>query len=199
MFCPSCGTQIPDDSAFCLKCGRSMSLAPKAVIATTPEAASSLAGRRHFPIGRVLIIAAGIALLVGIFAYIKDRPLQAGAPKASAAAETAGVVANAKTTPPPPVKLSPGEIAAKYANAVVILDNYNDQGQRTSQGSGFISSANGIVLTNYHVIRGASRMSARTHDESAHEVEYVVGFDAQHDIAVLKLGGENLPTVQLGD
>jgi S1-C subfamily serine protease len=146
----------------------------------------------------VLIVVVAIGVLVGVFAYLKDRPLEAGTEK-TAAESPASIAAHKTEQPPPPVKLSPGEIASKYADAVVVLDNYDDQGQRASQGSGFISSANGLVLTNYHVIRGASRMVARTHDESTREVEYVAGFDAQHDIAVVKISGENLRTVQLGN
>ena len=150
MFCPSCGTQIPDDSAFCLKCGRSMSLAPKAVLAEQPTAIR-FRRRSPSPIGRVLIVVVALAVLVGFFAYLKDRPLEAGTEKTKA--ENPRQTSPTKTEPPPPLKLSPGEIAAKYADAVVVLDNYDDQGQRASQGSGFISSANGLVLTNYHVVR----------------------------------------------
>jgi S1-C subfamily serine protease len=99
----------------------------------------------------------------------------------------------------PPVKLSAGEISTKYSDAVVVLENYNDQGQKASQGSGFICSPDGTVLTNYHVIRGASRMTARMHDQSVHDVEYISGFDMQHDLAALKIEGTELPSVRLGN
>jgi S1-C subfamily serine protease len=99
----------------------------------------------------------------------------------------------------PPVKLSAGEISTKYSDAVVVLENYNDQGQKASQGSGFICSPDGTVLTDYHVIRGASRMTARMHDQSVHDVEYISGFDMQHDLAALKIEGTDLPSVRLGN
>ena len=41
-------------------------------------------------------------------------------------------------------------------------------------------------------------MVARTHDQSIHEVEYVAGFDIQHDIAAVKISGEGLPSAHLG-
>jgi hypothetical protein len=171
-----------------------MSVAPNA---TTPTKAAVPSGKiQLFSIGRMLLIIVAVAALVGVFAYLKDRPLEARTAKSAESPTVPG--GKAEQQPPPPVKLLPGEIASKYADAVVVLDNYNEQGQSASQGSGFVSSSDGIVLTNYHVIRGASRMAVRTHDQSIHEVEYVAGFDMQHDIAALKISGDGLSSVPLG-
>ncbi|MEI9974286.1 MAG: trypsin-like peptidase domain-containing protein [Ignavibacteriota bacterium] len=82
---------------------------------------------------------------------------------------------------------------------MVILENYNGDGERTSQGSGFIVSPEGKVLTNYHVIRGALRMVARTRDQKQLEVEYISGYDGQHDVAALKIAGDGWPCVHLGN
>ena len=41
-------------------------------------------------------------------------------------------------------------------------------------------------------------MLARMHDQSAREVEYIAGFDAQHDVAALKISGNGFPSVHMG-
>jgi len=194
MFCPGCGTEVPDDSSFCLKCGRSMSVAPNAA-AARPVSAEPVAPVRKPRLSSpvVLILSAGAVIALLCITYNFNQG------KASLIGHAATVPAASKPTPePPPVKLSPGDISTKYSDAVVVLENYNDQGQVASQGSGFICSPDGMVLTNYHVIRGASRMTARMHDQSIHEVEYVGGFDMQHDIAALKIDGASLPSVRVG-
>ena len=66
-------------------------------------------------------------------------------------------------------------------------------------GSGVTISNYGHVLTNYHVVEGASRVTVTTaSDEKEHEAT-VVGYDADLDIAVLQVPGLNLKAVPLGD
>ena len=66
-------------------------------------------------------------------------------------------------------------------------------------GSGVVISEYGHVLTNYHVVDGASRVTVTTGtDEEEHEAT-VVGYDADLDIAVLEVKNLNLEPVQLGD
>lgn len=55
-------------------------------------------------------------------------------------------------------------------------------------GSGFIVDRNGYIVTNYHVIKGATAAGVLTSDGDVHAVR-VVGFDADADIAVLKMNG----------
>ncbi len=59
-------------------------------------------------------------------------------------------------------------------------------GSGTSQGSGFFVG-DGKVVTNYHVIKGASRLSAITYDKKEYEIDTILGYDEGLDIAVLKL------------
>ncbi len=65
-------------------------------------------------------------------------------------------------------------------------------------GSGFIISADGIVLTNAHVVADASEVTVKLTDKREF-VAKVLGFDKDTDIAVLKINASNLPTVKLGD
>jgi serine protease Do len=66
------------------------------------------------------------------------------------------------------------------------------------QGSGFIVSADGIVLTNAHVVRGASEVTVKLTDRREFRAK-VLGADPTTDIAVLRIEAKGLPVVSLGD
>jgi serine protease Do len=66
------------------------------------------------------------------------------------------------------------------------------------EGSGFIVSEDGYILTNAHVVNGASRVTVKMTDRREYEAT-VVGVDERTDVAVIKIEGKNLPTVKLGD
>jgi len=66
------------------------------------------------------------------------------------------------------------------------------------QGSGFIVGADGIVLTNAHVVQGASEVTVKLTDRREFRAK-VLGADPATDIAVLRIDAKNLPVVALGD
>jgi serine protease Do len=66
------------------------------------------------------------------------------------------------------------------------------------QGSGFIVSANGIILTNAHVVRDAKEVIVKLTDRREFSAK-VLGSDPKTDVAVLKIDAGNLPTVPLGN
>jgi serine protease Do len=65
------------------------------------------------------------------------------------------------------------------------------------QGSGFIVSADGIILTNAHVVKGATDVTVKLTDRRELKAK-VLGADPKTDIAVLKVDAKNLPVVALG-
>ena len=65
-------------------------------------------------------------------------------------------------------------------------------------GSGFIFSADGHILTNHHVIDGASGIQVKLRDGRRFQAE-VVGSDERSDLAVLKIDGTDFPVAELGD
>ena len=65
-------------------------------------------------------------------------------------------------------------------------------------GSGFIVSSDGYILTNEHVVQGASQVTVRLVDQREFPAK-VVGSDERTDIAVLKIAAAGLPTVRFGD
>jgi len=66
------------------------------------------------------------------------------------------------------------------------------------QGSGFIVSADGYILTNAHVIDNAAEVTVKTTDRREYTAK-VVGSDPSTDVAVLKIDASNLPTVRIGN
>jgi serine protease Do len=66
------------------------------------------------------------------------------------------------------------------------------------EGSGFIVSADGIILTNAHVVDGAQKVTVKLTDRREFEAS-VIGSDAKSDVAVLKINAHDLPVTRLGD
>ena len=100
--------------------------------------------------------------------------------------------------------LTPSQLYAANVDSVVAIsstvetsDYYYGSGEATSTGSGFLFSQDGYVVTNYHVVEGASAVEVAMYDGSEYPAQ-VVGYDATNDIAVLKIDGENLPAASIG-
>ena len=67
-----------------------------------------------------------------------------------------------------------------------------------SQGTGFIISSDGYVLTNHHVVDGADTVRIRLADRREFTAK-VVGSDEQSDVALLKIAATGLPALRMGD
>jgi serine protease Do len=70
--------------------------------------------------------------------------------------------------------------------------------ERAGMGSGFISSSDGFVVTNHHVVDGAKHVVVRLPNRQEFDAE-IIGTDPRSDLAVLKIAGSNLPTLRLAD
>ncbi len=75
--------------------------------------------------------------------------------------------------------------------STVIIFAYDDKGEFLKLGSGFFVSQNGDVITNYHVIQGASSAEIKTADEKTYPITYIVAGDEQNDIIRLSV---NIPS-----
>lgn len=76
--------------------------------------------------------------------------------------------------------------------------------QRRSQkslGSGFIINADGYVLSNYHVVKGAAKIMITLYGENGELPAKLIGYDEAYDLALLKIEANNrtFPYVALGD
>lgn len=67
-----------------------------------------------------------------------------------------------------------------------------------ASGSGFILTADGYILTNFHVIESSSSISVTLYDGTSYDA-VLVGYDESNDIAVLKIDASDLSPVVLGD
>jgi len=67
-----------------------------------------------------------------------------------------------------------------------------------SSGSGVVISPDGFVMTNYHVIENADKISVTLSGGAEYEAE-IVGSDITSDLALLKLDGSEFPYAQLGN
>ena len=124
-------------------------------------------------------------------------------------------------TPTTPIKAIATDFTAaaeKTIDAVVHITNTSiEKGQRPSSfmeyfygrsareyprigmGSGVIVSSDGYIITNNHVVEGATTLEITTNDNKKYEVE-VIGSDSNADIAVLKIKGDyTFPYVRFAD
>jgi len=76
-------------------------------------------------------------------------------------------------------------------------DGAPDRGPGMGMGSGFVIAADGIVLTNAHVVEGADEVTVKMHDQREFKAK-VLGADKATDVAVLKIDAKDLPVVKIG-
>lgn len=92
-----------------------------------------------------------------------------------------------------------GEIARSQARAVVVVEALDERGTLVSQGSGFLVTPNGAIVTSLHVLRGGVSMRVRLGNGDIYLTTEVVDVDELKDIAILRIKGYDLPVVTLGD
>jgi hypothetical protein len=103
--------------------------------------------------------------------------------------------------------VAPRDIARAAAAALVTVTSRDVSGTTVGTGSGFFVSADGVLVTNYHVVEGAHSLRIELADSSAYDNVFLVTADPQRDLAVLKIPVERQAfltlgadsTVQMGD
>jgi len=82
--------------------------------------------------------------------------------------------------------------------AVVNVVAESSEGQ--GEGTGFVVRSDGIIVTNFHVVEGASKVTVLSSaDEPVHYDARVIGGDEEADLAVLQVDATDLPTVAMGN
>jgi S1-C subfamily serine protease len=90
-------------------------------------------------------------------------------------------------------------IANRSLPAVVTVLGFDGAGKQFGLGSGFIVREDGIVVTNYHVIKNAAAVEVRGKAVGAFRARGVVAMDRDLDFAALKIAGDELPVLPLGN
>ncbi|WP_373692533.1 S1C family serine protease [[Mycobacterium] kokjensenii] len=114
---------------------------------------------------------------------------------------TAGLLAApvqaAPAIPAPP--LDPEGMLAQVGPAVVNIDAQMGYQSAVGAGTGIVLDSGGVVLTNNHVVAGATGLTAVSVANGQSYAVDVLGFDRSHDVAVLQLrGAEGLPAANIG-
>lgn len=97
-------------------------------------------------------------------------------------------------------ELNTEQLAQKFTQCVLVVQSSSSSDPANSkEGTGFILSADGLIVTNYHVIDGCDTFKIKSSTGGTYEVSGVLASDKRRDIAILKIGGQKLPTVDLGN
>jgi S1-C subfamily serine protease len=138
----------------------------------------------------VAVLAAGlaVAIVVGFFSPASGGPqLGSGAvpaPPASAA----------------PLVGGPQDIIAKVSPGLVLINTTLQYNSEAAAGTGMVINADGLVLTNNHVIRGSTRITATVVATGKTYQAQVVGYDVTGDIALIQLQhASGLTVVPIGN
>lgn len=107
---------------------------------------------------------------------------------------------NAKTQPDRAAPTAPiTELVKSSVNSVVLIVWTHGNNDSETFGSGFVVSPDGKIVTNHHVIAGARSATVIMNNGAYFKVDGVLGDDPEHDLAVIKVPGKNLPSLSLAD
>lgn len=95
--------------------------------------------------------------------------------------------------------LSIPAIVQRAKGAVVLVHGATSDGSTTYDGTGFVVSSDGVVVTNYHVIAHDASAVVKLPNGAYFPVQGVLAADPKRDLAVLKLDATGLSTVSLGN
>ena len=95
-------------------------------------------------------------------------------------------------------EMNPAQTMEKFGNAVVLIATVTNN-EEIGQGSGFIVSKDGVIVTNYHVIENAYPAFVKLKNGDIYEDIGVIDFNERKDYAVIKIKGFDLPVVNIGN
>jgi S1-C subfamily serine protease len=164
-----------------------------------PPTRPSPAGTPPAPPGRMRHLLAGAAVggicgalaAAGVFVALDDD----GGTSATPAVETPEISREASTIPEGDIA---GVIAEVQPAVVAVTTSLEGQGGGEGAGTGFVIAADGVIVTNAHVVDGAADIEVAFSDGTTMTAD-VVGGDTGADLAVLDVEADGLPVVELGD
>lgn len=81
------------------------------------------------------------------------------------------------------------DVVKRSSDAVVLIVTSNSAGQETALGSGFLVSADGEIVTNYHVIKEAHSAIVKLSNGAFFPVAGILASEAEKDLSIIKVNG----------
>jgi S1-C subfamily serine protease len=145
----------------------------------------------------VALLVVALALIGS--ACISARPTSSAGSSSASARDSA--VPRAEFPSPSAVVTSGGgvvNVVREVMPAVVNVVSTTENG--SGEGTGFVVRSDGVIVTNYHVVEGASKVTVLTSaDKPVRYAARVIGGDAEADVAILQIQATDLATVPMGD
>ena len=91
------------------------------------------------------------------------------------------------------------EQIGKLSDRVVYIEVYDKNGKALGSGSGVVVGSAGLILTNYHVVEGASSAKVEFTNQKSYTTSTILLQDEKRDLALLSITADGLPTVTVGD
>lgn len=187
MYCRKCGAEIPDDSAFCVKCGTPVAGSaeqPKreeqATAKTEAESPIYTPPKKKKKTGLVIACVAVVLALIlaGLYFFVLK-----GGNKESA-------IENLPEEEAPISILEDKDKLAEITASVLKIECYDITGEVYATGSGFVAFSSDLIVTNYHVIEDHPfAIKALAEDGSSFTIDEIVVYNEEMDIAILKTSG----------
>jgi len=216
--CPQCGQRLswPPTKPKAGPETEADDLAPVRLVARPATRPTPRPPKRKSP-GLLVGLAAGGATalgLVGVLIYMAvsgaGPPSPEPPPTPTRVPEMPTQTSEAPTEPPtPPVgppaprpvtaaeDLEPAALFARASPAVVCIEVTDAEYKKRGQGSGFLVSHDGMIVTNYHVMHVGRRALVRFGDSKTFPVTAVLAQDKEKDLAVLKIAAKGMPYLEL--
>jgi S1-C subfamily serine protease len=110
---------------------------------------------------------------------------------------TASISITPIPTAPTSTNLTPAQIFERLSPSVVKIAIYDTKGDAIALGSGFIATPTGLIVTNYHVVKGAKSVKVFSSETNQLDVEGLANIDPEGDLALIKVKGKFPPPLSL--
>jgi serine protease DegQ len=154
---------------------------------------------------KAIAVALVVAVLVAGGGFALAWNLRGPGTAAASAGTDIGTVALTKSTASPPTSSLAATVQRVLPSVVNIhatsltTDPFGQTQTGRSEASGIVLSRDGVILTNNHVVAGATRVTVSFTDGKHHSLPgTVLGTDPQHDLALVKVAATDLSPIAVG-
>lgn len=159
-YCGYCGKEMPEEMLYCPSCGKRQEITDTTQDPLT-ENVTDITVKKRRNTRKVWVVAVAIIVALSAIAAI--------------------VLFCPKSFSEDTKKIN------EAAQSVVMLSCYDDSDNLVATGSGFIAISDDIVITYFHVIDYSLKIRVSTEQDKSYEVDKVLAYDENSDVAILKL------------